>query len=525
MFRALESDINVHFGYESRQERVVVAPKHAATVVRGGYQSDVIAPPVSYAILPSLEHAAMPVCEPTSVDNFVDGVQHRIGRDKPGVTLADKLLLADNSWEIQTELFDLTSFKSLPFEEWLGGTNYNERRKSVFRKIHESASDWWDCISTSSVNAFIKKERFAKFKNARIIASRDDIFKCFVAPFFKALEHVVFARPEFIKHIPVHARAQYVSNHFSGIDPYWTIYENDHTSFETHSHTTFDCLEFGVYGCADWEMADAISDLLCGRQDLAGKLGGGSVRSRMSGEMNTSLGNGLSNMLSTLSIARIKYGERWREIKVIIEGDDGIFAFPPGMTITSGDFERFGFDVKLRTVESVGEAGFCSTYFLPDGSAAVIEPMKVIGSLSDSLTYKLGPNLLELQRSKALAIFYEYAGVPILSALGERLHHFYGEPTAAPTGDWYEQQIFRWAEANPHRQDRAVCWNSRCLFDDIFGWPPLEQIELEAYIKSAQTPVSKILHHPAIAARVPQEWVDYHVAHGVSNEWKKQNAA
>lgn len=476
--------------------------------------------PVAFGILPVVPYAAMPIADPHDQENYRRGITHRIGRWSapiPAVILAQ---IRAHALEIIEELFPSVDVSVPSFEEWLESTSYTNARRAQLMKIHNDSRDTFENACLSRVKAFIKKEKFVGYKNPRIIASRDDPFKCFSGRFFRAVEDVVFSMPMFIKHVPVPVRARYVMDHLGVVEPGWRVYVNDHTSFEVHAHKTMAELEFQVYyKYLDVEVVDQLKKVLVGTQSISFECGSAKVDSRMSGEMNTSLGNGLANLLSVLCIVRQYYGESWRLVRTIIEGDDGIFVTPPHVVLTAQMFLDYGFDVKLEEVDSVGNAGFCSTYFQSDGRSAIVEPMKIIMGLPYSFVAKSNDSeqrLEDLRTSKALSLFYECPGVPILSALGERLlrEHPITKKTRL-SGDWYEEQLFEWARRNPTRQSRCVGIESRDLFCETFGWSVAEQVELEEHFRVC--PYHLVLDHYIIESRVDPVYRDYFLRYAVSN--------
>jgi len=419
-------------------------------------------------------------------------------------------------------MFGTIQIPLLSFDEWLDGTSYTMQRRAYLRKVWRSGMCVVPHVLKTQVKGFIKREKFWEYKNPRMICSRGDPFKCYSGPFFKSVEEVVFANPNFIKHIPVAARAKYVVEHFGDLAGK-QVYVNDHTSFEVHAHSTFRELEFGVYrNLLPKEIVDNLETVLCGSQHIQFGCGHARVNSRMSGEMNTSLGNGLANILSFLAVVYLEYGNVWRECMCIIEGDDGIFVVPKWVVLTPEMFARAGFVVVLEPQESLGTAGFCSTYFLDDGSAAVVDPMKAIAGFGWSFTYRPSSSdarLSDLRVSKALSFFHEYRGVPMLHAVGDRLISHYGTTlTGDFIGDWYERQIMEWEATHRAEGDavRYVAEESRALFQQIFGITIAEQISYEIHV--AECSIAEVFDHPSVRSRIPQAHVDFFSAYAIQYE-------
>jgi len=380
---------------------------------------------MAYAILPHPRGTCPPIADVNTAQNALAGVLHRIGRSVPPVSTADRRLLRSVAETITISLFGAIGPRIMGFEEWLEGTSYTMVRKEQLRELRRRLCANPLDPTLGRVKAFIKREKFATFKNPRIICAREDPVKVILGPVFKSLEHMIFKRPCFIKHVPVAERARHIVGHFGNLEGY-QLYVNDHTSFEVHAFTTMSELEGTVYRqYLPEEWHEYIASMLYKPQRITLRHFSATVCSRMSGEMNTSLGNGLCNYLSVMTILYVKYGPVVLEsVRCIIEGDDGIFAIPSCMTLTEKDFERFGFVVKLEAVDSLGKAGFCSTYFSPDGKHAIVEPFKAIVGLGWSFNYRPSctqTRLKDLCRSRALSWAVEYRGVPVLQAIGRRL--------------------------------------------------------------------------------------------------------
>jgi len=120
--------------------------------------------------------------------------------------------------------------KKLDFEEWLEQTSYNEQRKNQLRQAKDFA-DRPDYATCQKVDSFVKTESYPEFKHARMINSRNDKFKCYSGPFFKAMENEVYKYHSFIKHVPVPDRPALIC----ALDKSGGFkYATDFTAFESH---------------------------------------------------------------------------------------------------------------------------------------------------------------------------------------------------------------------------------------------------------------------------------------------------
>jgi hypothetical protein len=415
-----------------------------------------------------------------------------------------------------------SSANTLGFEEWLCGTHYSAKRMQHLRDIHGEARDTPGEAVRARIKAFVKAEMFSDFKNPRIICSRADEFKCFSGPYFKAIENVVFSHPNFIKHIPVLDRARYVVQHFGDDLGEFKILVADHTSCETHMHTTMGDIEWQVFQYINPDpIGEVIKRVLCDVQTIFCNGIVAKVLSRMSGEMNTSLGNGVGNMFATLAVVAFRYGNRWKDVRLIIEGDDSIIAVPRDMEITAEDYLRFGFVVKLDEVPTLGKAGFCSTYFLDNGEAAVVDPIKIYSHLpwSFSLRPEHGERRKqELMVAKAISLAYECPHTPVLWALSRRLLEECKDirgHLSFDRLDWWQRQVFENVLNECGTLDMHITIKrtmeilgppsdpTRHLFSDVFGINPEQQGVIEMFFSTC--PADKIFECPDLVELVPSQ--------------------
>ncbi len=113
---------------------------------------------------------------------------------------------------------------------WLGGTNYPMWRRKQLAAVYQKFLETGYTLLIYLVNMFVKDEQYSEYKHARCINSRSDEYKCIVGPYMKAIENVLYNRPEFIKHVPVALRPAYIRQHLEreGVNYVAT----DYTSFE-----------------------------------------------------------------------------------------------------------------------------------------------------------------------------------------------------------------------------------------------------------------------------------------------------
>jgi len=247
----------------------------------------------------------------------------------------------------------------------------------------------------------------------------------------------------------------------------------DYTSYETvFTKLLFEAGEFQVYEYLTKDLAQGADFMKLLRKVLAGK---NKIKSRfirllveatrMSGEMNTSLGNGLSNMLFFLFICS-EAGVTDEEFVAMFEGDDGLLGF------SQSGWKKFqaklhlytdlGLIVKLEEHEQLNTASFCGQVFDPETLTVICDPRKVlatIGWIDGSYAMARRARHLSLLRAKAFSYGYQYPACPVVSAMS--------------------RAILRWTRSFDHRlilKDRSVDSYHRRLYEEAFlyGRPELD---------------------------------------------------
>ena len=105
-----------------------------------------------------------------------------------------------------------------------------------------------------------------------------------------------------------------------------------------------------------------MKEVLCGKNIVQNRYLDCIIEARrMSGEMNTSLGNGFSNLMFMAFVCE-KLG---LNCNGVVEGDDGLFAFN-GNTPSASDFTKYGFNIKLDVHSEISTASFCGNVFDPE---------------------------------------------------------------------------------------------------------------------------------------------------------------
>ena len=251
--------------------------------------------------------------------------------------------------------FDPIQYGTVLFYEYLDQTTYSVAKKMKLIRIYESQTGH---PSDFRYGSFGKTETLSNpnvFKHVRCINGPCDEWKVYAAPYIHAVEKVVCKDRHFAKYIPVIDRPKAIYDRLSGFTgPY---YVTDYTSFE--SSFVPDVLEAIECELYDYMLQNYPEASLIIRKQLIGKhkcrfkgfdLSVEGVR--MSGDCNTSLGNGFANLM-LMSFNAKKQGLLFDGF---VEGDDGLFAFSGPVKFDI--INDLGFTLKLEPHNTLYSTSF-----------------------------------------------------------------------------------------------------------------------------------------------------------------------
>lgn len=359
-----------------------------------------------------------PICvDSRHVGTCAAGVAKRMAQDLP-VPNPDRLAKLRKFAATWARKYLPTPIVPLQFDEWLESTSYSTDRKESLRDVFLRVTLYGVTKrDLERVAAFIKSEFYGAFKFARWINSRSDIAKVIFGPACKALEHAVFAYTDmFIKHVPVSDRPAKIAA-LRGVRNH--CYATDYTAFESHfTPELFECIEFEVYDWAfrEWCHWPTVRAMLAGRNKLRMRNGLAVqfLGKRCSGEMNTSLGNGLANRI----IAEFLCDEQGCDLIGYVEGDDGLFM--TNAVLTSRMYRDLGFTIKIEEWDDPCRASFCGLVFADN--AVVRDPRKFLAGFGWTTSFIQGRKSLmdSLLAAKCLSVLCETPSDPIAAPLAKR---------------------------------------------------------------------------------------------------------
>lgn len=408
-------------------------------------------------------------------------------------------------------------------ESWLAGTNYTLARKKELLEKFSKVQDPFD-PKYHVVKSFVKDEFYPEYKHARAINSRADEFKCLTGPIFQKIAEELFSRPEFIKKVPVHLRPQAMLDRVFQENGKYML--TDFSSFEAHFKDVImqDC-EFVMYEYMTQYLADhdqfmrLVTEVIGGTNHLEFKnLILEILATRMSGEMNTSTGNGFSNLMFILYICSITPG--CENVKPIVEGDDSATS-TNGVLPTQQQFADFGLRIKLAETDDICKASFCGMVFDKEEKNIITDPREVLATFGWTTNRYIRSRASvkkTLLRCKALSLAYQYPSCPILSAFAKRVLYLtrshevknFVEKQGRFLYNQYDIELFKEAELR-NRQGTLLFSepgpNTRKLVEELYSIPIGVQKQLENYFDNLQEIAP--LNHPALINLMPDLWIEY----------------
>lgn len=480
--------------------------------------------PVMVSLGVHVEGACLPIPDPTSLVNVVGGLCKRNCTRNPKINVErlEKLRIFVAEW-LGKHMTPLTGM-DLDIMRYLSGTHYPLWRQRELLKV---AMDRCFDLRGGGDNGlqpkdeeciqFIKRETYPSFKEARLINARPDAFKVFSGPFFHAIEHELFKLHWFVKYVPVRDRAKLIAEtlYYPGCKVICT----DYSSFESmFVPVLMEAVEMQLYRYMARDLpqftVQKIMKVLTGTNIMKYRSREGRVTTRvagtrMSGDMCTSLGNGFTNLMLMLFVAK----ECGVQAEGFVEGDDGIFTASGPIDVAI--FAELGATIKLEMKEA-NEASFCGNVFDLTAMLNVADPIEKLvgfGWSTSRLAIGTGKNHKMLLHAKALSLLYEYPGCPILAAFAKWILRVTGDQDVKrvlndASLDMWERE--RLEKAVKCHDDRPVSEGSRWLMAELYGVGIWEQKFLEAYFNNQTT-----LH------AIPSNLIDTHVVECWRTFWMR----
>lgn len=359
-----------------------------------------------------------------------DGTSYRAGRRLPPITIPNFW----NRFQQFVHDFILPEFKKefvemdehLDLEEWLALTHYPDWRKDELRE------EWKKLMRINDrrnfiVKLFMKDEHYDAFKHGRGIYARIDAAKIIFGPLVKKIEQIVYKHTSFIKHVSVEDRPKYIFEKLFG--PGKKYFATDFSSMEAHfTPEMYSYIEYFIYRSFllpgdNYQnlILNLMEIVVSGTNVIKNKFFNGEIDARrMSGEMTTSLGNGLINYCLIKFYAHL----RGVEVDCVVEGDDGLVSVPADFDCDPAMFRAMGCIIKLEVHENLETAGFCQNYFDSVSFRNIVDPRKIISNLGWTKQRYIRAKYttkMQLLRAKALSLLYQTPGCPVVHVLATKI--------------------------------------------------------------------------------------------------------
>lgn len=501
--------------------------------------------PVAGSLGMHLEGAACPHPDLTDTSTTLEGALYRVAPKIPGY---DKHKLHFRkfvkTW-CEENLKPLSPNSDTSTESWLEKTSYTLKRKEELLRKNRAIKDPFD-KKLAFVKSFVKDEFYPDYKHARAINSRTDEYKTLVGPIFQLISDVIFSRSEFIKKVPIEKRPDVIMEdlYVQGEKIYFT----DFSSFEAHFRKMVqeDCemvmYDYMTQYLPEHEHFMKLISSLTGTNRIEFKNILLEIEAkRMSGEMNTSLGNGFSNLMFILYVAYLKHKSEKARLKLIdspteaqrkmldtkhpdvkakIEGDDSIFR--SSVELTTEDFANMGLRIKLGSTYELNKASFCGMVFDIIDRTNVSDPKDVLATFgwTTAKYIRSKPSVHKtLLRCKALSLAYQYPSCPILSSLARNTlrltRSFEVENFIEKQGRFvfnqYEIDVFKTALMKNKAGQllfKEPGTNTRKLVDELYDISIAKQLEIEKHFDEMEEvgPLSGKIFLDIM----PDSWMDYY---------------
>jgi hypothetical protein len=514
----------VAFGYRLGEVALPDIPETVKCKIREWVVPPQARPLVAGTLGCHLVGAACPHPDPSDAPTMKAGVQKRFltKTPTPDPKLLSELKEFVQDW-VRANLTPLSADADTTVENWLEKTSYPAWRKvQLYRKFKNLINRRDD--KHFVVKSFMKDEVYPEYKHARAINSRTDEFKTMVGPIFKLIEKELFSLDWFIKKIPVKDRPRYIRDRLGhGVE----FFASDYTAYEAHfTRDILQAIEWVLYEYMTQYLAEGadfmwyIKEVIGGTNHCVFKFFEVDVEAkRMSGEMNTSLGNGFSNLMLMLFLCKKKKCEG---LSGVVEGDDGLFT-AEGELPTTKDFEKLGFTIKIEIHERLSDASFCGLVFDPEDEVIVTNPLDELVTFGWTTAKYANSSVRrkkELLRCKAISLAYQYGGCPILTSLARYgLRVTRGSKAKIGQCSEWERDQFLEAKMHANRVIRDVPYKTRFLVERLYGISVENQQRIEAYLDSLET--IQPLTVPILDMHLPPSWKHYWEHYVVSGEPNK----
>jgi len=461
-------------------------------------------------------------CSQNDVATQIDGLCHRIGAKVP---IANVGAVRDFKNFVGIEMKKL--FEPINFDSDFTDETYHKHVNLPQHKIARMIKELKETevgdrkFQPHNIQGHFKEEFYPTGpKTIRGIFARLAAMKAKIGPIVHLMEEHVFQHDDFAKKIPGILKASKILEKMDTHGSYY--YTTDFESWESSmSSEIMEAVEIQIYDYLLGNLECKENFLEVYRKILElNKITTTYLQTtikgrRMSGEMTTSLGNGLTNLMllryaAYLSCAKAKF---------LVEGDDGLIS--SDRPIRFDFFHLLGFVCKLQQLDDIKKSSFCGMIFTRPGHIIkdAISALSKFGWCSrkyNNCSHRLRMGLL---RAKALSCIYETPHCPILAPFARRV--LFLTRSYMPRFDTGLDNYFRMKLLNAIKDEKNIpptdiLPETRVIYDEMYGIDPNTQRHIEEklseinlfddnnWLNFAASKVTIDLHH----AYVNQNFVD-----------------
>lgn len=499
-----------YWGYEIGRVTKYQSKLRANTII-STYKADYKYPPMLRSLTCGMYGAVVTTPQSHDPKMLLLGI---LKRNCTNVGSLDKNLLSELKEFITNEISSWPKCEILDPEVWLKECKLPAYKKIEMKKefdreypsmeeyLHQFKHGTHNKLRDATV--FGKAEYLIGEKTLRAINPTSAAYKYMVGPYFHWMEETIMKgelKKFFIKGVPVPARPDHILTQLGEKHNTSHTYSTDYSSFECSfvsdvmEHCEMVIYEHCFGQLPVWDIIHALTGLKTKNNEHASIIKNKyftveTTSLRMSGEMNTSLGNGLSNYFITkFLISKIK----GTDLRGVFEGDDGLFRYE-GKEFPQDLAEKLGFSLKIQECEA-NTASFCGNIFDLETKTVISDPWYCLAGSGYSFS-AVGASVKTLDvltASRGLSMMYQFPNCPVIPTFGmrmfrtaclnlrlsekqtiEKIRDYYLKSQRV---DWWERQ--KMLAATEQMPDIKVSDSTRNLFEQVYQFP----IELQLYVE------------------------------------------
>jgi len=419
--------------------------------------------------------------------NVYDSLHKRYLKETPELQHLDMRLvhrIIDNLvHRLKTHMtdFDASNFLS---------SKTGKLRARYLKAYNDISRRGFDINRDSDISAFVKLERYYEAGKApRMIMGRNPKFNWFYAQIIDPIERAFFALDQVANACDNFSCGE----KFSRMVGEWFI-ENDMSKFEASQRKQVLHFEYLVYSKLFPHRKEFLDLLFAAKMHKRGGTSSGVKFAfdycRGSGDMDTSLGNGILNYIATQYFLIKNFCPNCdfeqcavpgcRTFSFVVKGDDSYMRAPKYCTPTNY-YANFGFDAKLIVRKAPHEVEFCSGHFVeyqPGKYVYAQKLRKILASLTTCINEEAVRNGWVAHYYKSLGLMYNklYSGIPIYQDIGKML--MTSNVNAGLNVNLIQSYNLLHLFKNIEPQDRIVDFN--CAYASIMMVNNMDPAELEA---------------------------------------------